>query len=807
MLKNYFKTAVRNLMQHKTYTGINIIGLTIAFVCSILLFLNAKFELSFDDFYKDKNLIFKMYRATNSATNGKETGASMSYPVAPALKLEVPEIKAASRYFWGSSSIEYKAKKINIQTSLVDNDFFEIFSLSVIKGNKSNPLADIGSVVISENAAKIIFNEEDPIGKLIKVKIDVEWKELMVGSVVSNAPKNSSVPYEVLINSQLAPGYTKNKNNWNNSHHDVYVKLKESSSPTSVEDKCRLMLHKYNATDSAYMKDAGYIRDEKGDYQALRLLPLSQFHFDRSVGSGKVISKTYVYTILLISFFILLIACFNFINLNIARSFTRAKEVGVRKSLGADKKQIVVQVWGESLLACTISLIIGIVVSIVLFPSFNKVFGAQLRLDFFYQPITILAFVFGVILVSLLAGGYPALIVSKLNTVSVLKGSVSLKKPGIFRNSLIIFQFTMACFLMACTLIAYKQFEFMRAMPLGFNKESVISLPLSNTQEGRVTLTRFRNRLASNPAIVSISGANMNIGLGKDGSRSKATTGFVHKGKGISTNWMTVDYDFLKTLDIKLLNGRDFSKEYGTDSINGVLVTESAARQFGEKELVGLSFSTDTAKPNYSIVGVISDFHLYSPHNDIEPLTIDISNNEPIRYIFFKTNSSKPLQTMALVETLYKEFEPGKDFKASFLDENTDNWYNDEKKLSMLLAICSVIAIVLSCLGLFALALLMIQQRIKEIGVRKVLGASVFNINTLLVKDFLKLVLIAILIASPLAWWTMGKWLQELPYHITLNAWLFLCIGCIAILISLLTVSFHTIKAAMSNPVKSLRTE
>jgi putative ABC transport system permease protein len=807
MFKNYFKTAVRNLMQHKTYTGINIVGLAIAFVCSILLFLNAKFELSFDDFYKDKDLIFKMYRATNNVTNGKETGASMSYPVAPTLKSEIPEIKATSRYFWGSSSIEYKGKKVNIQTNLVDNDFFEIFSLAVIKGNKSNPLADVGSVAISENAAKIIFNEEDPIGKLIKVKIDVEWKELMVGSVVSNSPKNSSVPYEVLINSQLAPGYIKNKDNWNNSHHDVYVKLKESGSRASVEDKCRLILRKYNATDSAYMKDAGYIKDEKGDYQALRLLPLSQFHFDRSVGSGKIISKTYVYTILLISFFILMIACFNFINLNIARSFTRAKEVGVRKSLGADKKQIFIQIWGESLLACIISLVVGVLVAIVLFPSFNKVFGARIRLDFFYQPTTILILIFSVIVVSLLAGGYPAFIVSKLNTVSVLKGTVSLKKPGIFRNSLIIFQFTMACFLMACTLIAYKQFEFMRAMPLGFNKEAVISLPLSNTQEGRATLTRFRNRLASNPAILSISGANMNIGLGKDGSRSKSTTGFVYKGKGISTNWMSVDYDFLKTLDIKLLKGRDFSTEYGTDSISGVLLTESAARQFGEKEALGLSFSTDTTKPDYSIVGVISDFHLYSPHSEMEPLTIDMSNNEPIRYIFFKTNSNSPLQTMALIETLYKEFEPGKDFEGSFLEENTDNWYKDEKQLSTLLAISSGIAIVLSCLGLFALALLMIQQRIKEIGVRKVLGASVFTINTLLVKEFLKLVVVAILIASPFAWWAMSKWLQDFPYRTTIHIGLFIGIGFTAVFISLLTVSFHTIRAAMSNPVKSLRTE
>lgn len=806
MFKNYFKTAVRNLMQHKTYTGINVFGLAIAFVCSILLFLNARLELSYDDFYSDQDRIFKIYKTAHNTTSGIEKATSMAYPVAPTLKSEIPEVKAASRYFWGSGSVEYNGKKIEVQTNLVDNDFFEIFSLSVIKGNKNNPLSDIGNVVISEYAAKLIFNKEDPIGKLLKVRVDDEWKELMVGSVVKNSPNNSSIVYDVLLSSQLGVGYTENKNNWNNSNHDVYIKLAGNASQQSVEDKCRLMLHKYNATDSAYMKDAGYIKDEKGDYQSMRLLPLKDLHFDTAVGSGRVISKTYVYTILLISFFILMIACFNFINLNIARSFTRAKEVGVRKSLGADRKQIFLQIWGESLFVCTISLVIGVFLAIFLFPSFNKIFGAQLKLDFFYQPGTLMVFILGVMLVSLIAGGYPALVVSRLNAVSVLKGTVSIKKPGIFRNALIIFQFTIACFLMSCTLIAYNQFEFMRTMPLGFDKESVISLPLSNTQKGRTTLTKFRERLASNPAIVSVSGANMNIGLGKDGSRSKSTTGFVHNGKGITTNWMTVDYDFLKTLGVKLLNGRDFSKAYGTDSINAVLVTESIARQFGEKEVVGLTFSTDTLT-HYSIVGVIADFHLYSLHNEMEPLTIDISNSEPIRYIFIKTNSKNPLQTMGIVEKLYKELEPGKEFKATFLDENTNNWYKDEKKLSMLLAICSVVAIVLSCLGLFALALLMIRQRIKEIGVRKVLGASVFKINVLLVKDFLKLVFVAILAASPLAWWAMGKWLQDFPYRTTIHFWLFLSIGIIAVLIALLTVSFHTIRAAMANPVKSLRTE
>jgi putative ABC transport system permease protein len=807
MFRNYMITAVRNLMQHKTYTGINVFGLAVAFLCSILLFLNAKFELSFDDFYPDSDRIFKVYKKANHISNGEKLLTGMSYPVTPALKAEIPEIEAVSRYALGGGGVEYKGKRVNLQVNMVDNDFFRIFSVPFAKGNAHNPLVDLGNTVISESAARIIFNQEDAIGKRISVKVDDQWKEVTVSAVVKDCPRNASVTYHVLVNSELSSHYAESKENWYASSHDVYIRLKANGSQKSVEDKCRWMLAKYNATDSVYMKGAGYLRDEKGDYQTYRLLPLSEFHYHRAIGSGNVISKTYVYTILLVSFFILAIACFNFINLNIARSFTRSKEVGVRKSLGAVKKQIFIQIWTESLLVCSISLIIGLVAATCLFPFFNELFDARLRLNFFYQPATIAILIVGLLLVSLVAGGYPAYIISRLNTVSVLKGAVSLKKPGVFRNSLIIFQFAIACFLMSCTLIAYKQFEFMRTMPLGFNKESVISVPLANIEQGRAILNGFRNRLASDPSIVSISGANINIGLGKDGNRSKSTTSFVYKEKGLSSNWMTVDYDFLKTLDIKLLDGRDFSKAYGTDSLTGVLVTENLAKQFGEKKVTGISFSIDSGIPDYSIVGVISDFHIYSLHRKSEPLVLDLSGIEPIRYVFVKTNAANPLQAMQAIEKVYKELEPGKEFKASFLDENTNNWYGKEKQLSILLAISAIIAVLLSCLGLFALVLLMIRQRVKEIGVRKVLGASVFTINRLLVKDFLKLVFVSILVASPFAWWAMSIWLRDFPYHTSISIWLFLGIGILVIFISFITVCFHTIKAATSNPVNSLRTE
>ncbi len=805
MFKNYFKTAIRNLWKHKTYTSINVFGLALAFICSILLFLNAKHELSFDQAYPGKERIYKMYQYYNSSIEGESYVSSMSFPMAPTLKAEITEIEASSRYFNVGEGVEYKGKKIEVGVDLVDNDFFKIFSIPIVKGTNKTLLNDLGNVVMSELAAKKIFNNEEPIGKLIKVKVYDQWKEFIVSAIIKNAEKNTSVTYDVLIRSELSPEYAEGKNNWHSLNHQVYIKIAANAKQEVIENKCRMMLNKYNVVDTAFMKNALVTKDAKGDYQSLRLLPLSEFHYNKVIGSGNVISKTYIYTILLISFFILAIACFNFINLNIARSFTRTKEIGIRKCLGATKQQVFMQVWGESMLVTLVAMVMGIAGSILLFPSFNKLFGSQLSLDFFYQPSTLFSMFVALLIISLFAGGYPAQVISKLNIISVLKGTASLKKPGLFRNALIIVQFTIACFLMACTFIAYQQFEFMRAMPLGFNKEAIISVPLTNTQQGRATLNTFRNRLASNPAILSVSGANINIGIGKDGGRSKSTTGFDYNGKSVSSNWMTADYDFLKTMGIKLIKGRNFSRDFATDSISGVLITESVAKQFEEKEIIGLSFSTDSAQPNYTVLGVIADFHLYSLHEKIEPLTIDISNYTTIRYLFIKTTTTNLSQSMAIVEKLYKECEPGKEFKGSFLDENTSNWYKKEKQLSLLLAISTSIAITLSCLGLFALALLMIQQRIKEIGIRKVLGASVFSINNLLAKDFLLLVIISIVLASPLAWYTMNTWLQDFPYKTEITIWIFITIGVVAVLISMLTISYQTIKAATANPVKSLR--
>ena len=806
MLKNYLTIAFRNLLKNKTHSAINIFGLAVAFVCSILLFLTAYFDFSYDNFHADKERIYKVYQFANKA-QGEELGSGMSYPTAPTIKNEIQDIEYSSRYQTGGSLVNYHNKEINVGISYVDNDFLNIFSFPVLSGNKANPLAELGNVVITETTAKKVFNTEDPIGKVIKVKVSGEWKDLAVTAVLKELPRNSSIAFDVLARPELRKDYAKNKDNWNMQNHAVYVKLSPTALQKNVEEKLRYIVKKVHPIDEPFLKGQGYVANAQGDYFGMRLLPLMEEHFNGAIGSGNTTSKTYLYMIVLIGFFIMAIACFNFINLNVARAFTRMKEVGVRKCLGANKSQIFTQIWGESLIICTIAFLIGILGATILLPEYNKLMNARLNLSLFKEPLTIVGLIAGMVLVSLLAGGYPAWIVSKFNTVSVLKGKVSFKKSGIFRNALIVLQFTIACLLMICTVIAFQQFEYMRTKPLGFNQEAVISIPISSYDKGQSILNQFRNRVASQPAILSVTGSDVNIGIGKDGDISKSSSGFGYNGNSIFTNTIHVYYDFLKTMDIKLLEGRDFNASFGTDTLNSVIITEGLAKQFKVKDPIGLAFYSDSSQPKNIIIGVVPDFHLYSLHEDLEPTMLNFAKNGFLGYILVKTTGKNPTQTMAMVENIYKDLEPGKPFQGSFIDENTNRWYEKEKKLSQLLGISSSIAILLSCLGLFAIALLMIEQRVKEIGVRKVLGASVTHITSLLSKDFLQLVIIAILIASPVAWWAMHKWLQDFPYRIAISWWIFILTGLAALLIALFTVSFQAIKAAVANPVKSLRTE
>lgn len=805
MIRNYFKTLLRNMRKNKQHTAINIVGMSVAFTCTVLLIVLVYFQFSFDSFHQHRERLFQVYNYS-IGPQGEERSGSMGYPAAPALKAEGTGIEQATRYKYGGRGVKYGEKELDMQTQLVDPDFFTMFSFPVVAGDNKAPLQDPGNAAISEYAAAKLFGKEDPVGKPISVRVDGEWKALVISAVMQDFPQNSTITFDVLARPEISAHYTENKDKWNNTHHPVYVQLSANATQKSVEAQLRNVVRKYNMEDTTYMKNKGYQRDETGAYASMRLLPLEDIYFDRAMHGGSAISKASLYVLLLVAFVILVIACFNFINLSIGLSFTRTKEVGIRKCLGAGKRQVWLQIWGESFFTVLVSLLAGTAASLFILRYLGKTTRIGVSDSVLYQPAVAAILLLLLFVVSFAAAGYPSFIMGKLKTVDVLKGNVS-AKPGVFRNALIVVQFVIACVLICSTIVIYRQFQHLRGASLGYTTASLISVPVHDLTRSKTVVQQMRTRLLSQTSIISVSGSSINLGVGKDGSTSKIGLGFDYNGRPVNTNIMPADHDILKTLNLPLTQGRDFTTDYAADTSTAVIVTESMAKQLSDKGVMGLSFYSDSSQPKWHVVGVIPDFHLYSMHEKAEALTITLANNRQLAYVLIRIATQNPKATMDLVKSMYAQVEPGVDFKGSFVDENIERWYQSEATLSKMFSVAAVVAIVLSCMGLFGIAFIVIRQRVKEIGVRKVLGASVGSVAVLVTKEFIKPVLLAIVIALPLAWWATNKWLQNFEYRIPVQWTVLLATAVIAVVISIATVSFQAIKAAVANPVKSLRTE
>ena len=805
MFKNYFKIVWRNLGKNKGYTFVNIAGLGIAFACSILIFLFCSFQLSFDNFHTDKDRIFQPYFNFSTKEGIKKNGG-MCFPFAPNLKAEYPEVEKAARIINLAGIVRYKDKVYESFVNGTDEDLLDIFSFPLVTGSKSSALNGLSNIIITQTTAKKIFDTENPLDKTIQVQIDHQWQNFIVSGVLKDYPENSSIRFESFVRIENAPGYTNLQNNWGAYNHYAYLKLKPSVSAMAFQNKVQPFFEKYFKTNVDDAKKEGITPDKNGHYTSLGLLPLKQIHFATDIlGDGA--AKALIYTMMSIALVILLIASFNFINLSIALSITRAKEMGVRKSLGAQKKQVFYQLFGESFLVFFMGWLIGIIAAAVQLMQAATIFKVNMSLAFIFQPQIIALQLAGFFFITLLAGGYPAWSVSRFNAVEILKGKISLKRPGLLRNTIIITQFTIACLLICCTIIVSQQTAYLRKIPLGFNKEQIISIPVTNEDNGNLVLQKFRQALASQTGIVSVTGSDINIGKGLDNRTSRATIGFEYNGKNVSTDWLRVDFDYLKTLDIPLLAGRDFSRQFSTDTSEAVIITQSMAEAIGEKNAVGKFLWPDSSQPKLQVIGVIPDFHLYSLKNKMAPVTLNIFQQSNLNYVFVKVFPQNMESSMKLIKDLYKDIAPNSVFKASFMDLNVDKWFTEDQMIGKVIGASSFVSILLSCMGLFAIAWLIIQQRTKEIGVRKVLGAGISTILLLLSKDYLKLVLVAIVIASIGALFLMNAWLKTFPYKINIEWWVFALMAVLSITIAVLTVGYQSIRAALMNPVKSLKVE
>lgn len=806
MIRNYIKIALRNLWKDRTFTALNVIGLTAAFGVAFLLSMYALFELSFDRFHENIGSIYGVY--TNEQTpKGTVSSEANPIPFAEALREEVPGVEKIARYVTGGPLITYKGNTFRIGSAWTDPDFFEIFSFPILKGNRTNPISDKASIVLSKKIATSIFGTETAIGKTITIQREGEEVPVTVTAIFENMPEASSLEAGAILNIKNLPNsfYAANLDNWSDHNHSVYMMLAQGMSPSQFEKATKDFSARHFAENIASAKRDGAQTNMDGVFRQIKLLPFTDKSFVIVKDGLVTTSKTLQYIVLGIAFLILFIASVNFINMSLAKSTQRLREIGMRKTLGAGKTQLFFQFWGESILVFIVSVVFGGLVAFALLKPFQTLFDTRASFVSISNPMMIFGAIFSILLITLVAGGYPALMMSRKGTLQSLKGKLEVSGGNGLRNILMVVQFSIAIILISGTLVLWQQLDYLRKKDLGFNKEQVIAFPLNTNQTPSNVMHQLRNELASYPEVLHVTAADNILGMGRDGTRSRSILGFDYKNRQVSTAMLSVDYDYPETLDIKLLKGRSFNRNHPSDSLS-VLINEAMVKELGEENPLNadLIFGGST---KYTVIGIVKDYNFQELNEEVKPLTFFMDGDSPMRYAYVKITPNNLSETYDKIKTIWKKIEPNTEFLGSFLDENIDRTLKKERTMTTMISSGSILAIILSCIGLFAISLLVVSQRQKEIGIRKVVGASVSTITVLLTKDFLKLVGIAFLIATPIAWYVTSQWLQNYVYRIDLNFWIFLAAGVIALIIAVLTISFRTIQAALKNPVESLKTE
>jgi putative ABC transport system permease protein len=786
MIKNYFKIAFRNLLLNKFFSIINISGLAIGMASAILIFLWIQNEVSYDRFHTNSD---RLYQVWGNDVVGGETRSGMPTPeiMAPVLKNDVPEIERVSRVTWGEDYLFTVGDKIlKAKGNLVDPAFLSIFSFPLIEGNTNTVLKDPYSIVITQQLAKKIFGNEVAVGKMISVENDENYK---VTGVLKDLPNNTQFNFEYLMSYEhrSMKGYI--DSDWTDISIRTYALLKPNASFAAANGK---------------IKDVVINRSGKRSKTTQFLYPVSKVRLYSNFENGKVTGGRIerVKTFGIIAIFILLIACINFMNLSTARSEKRAKEVGIRKVVGAMKKSLIGQFLAESVLMAFIAGILAVAAVQLSLPVFNRLVEKQLFVYFSNIYFWISSFGF-ILITGILAGSYPAFFLSAFKPVFVLKGTF--KKVNALvtpRKVLVVLQFTFAIAMIICTLIVGQQIKFAQTREAGYDKNDL----------GYVFM---QGDIGKNYQLIKNELLNSGVALSISKTQAPLTQNW---SWGISMNWQgkdpntkvqvnryTEDGDLVKTAGMKLVQGRDIdATNYPSDS-TACLINEAAVKAMGFKNPIGQVIFDDPI--NWHVIGVIKDFILESPYENIKPFMIK-GPKYGGNVMHIKLNqANSTAQNLARAEIIFRKYNPLYPFEFHFTDEEYAQKFGDEKLTGTLASLFAALTIFISCLGLFGLATYMAETRIKEIGVRKVLGASVASITSLLSKDFIKLVIVAILVASPLAWWAMSKWLSGYDYRVTISWETFFIAGLISVLIALVTVSYQSIKAAVANPVKSLRTE
>jgi putative ABC transport system permease protein len=814
MITNYIKIAIRNLLKQKGLTFINVLGLSIGLACFSLFLLYAVNEFSFDRFHKKADRTYRMYRWT-APMNGKEPEGDiyLPMPLGPAIKADFPDVEQIVRIRgdWGEELVRTNDNIHQLGICFADPEFFQVFDFPLLYGDSSAALFEQNSLVITEKTALQLFGESNPTGRTLEIKYGENYVPFKVTAVAKNLPVNSTIVFELLGNFQYwenRPENAKRKNNWNHSAYQTFVQLRPGSGLANDAERLLQFRRKYYPNEENELRELGYW---KGSDAPVRygLQPLCDMHTNMKIGGGDVppTDPEHIWILLAIAGGVLLIACINFTTLAIGRSARRAREVGVRKVVGSSRVQLVGQFLTEAMLLVAISAALGVVLGQTLLPYFNDLSGRELVFSLKMYPE--IGWLSGglVLLVGLLAGSYPALTLSGFKPLDVLKSKVRLGGSNLFTKSLVTVQFVLSVGLIISTLVILRQLQFMQSQHPGFQKENVVVID-ANRVDTKKVYPLFLQSVRAQPGVLGVTGSEISLGAGMGWSLSS----WNFQGQSKEAYEYFVDKDYLGVMGIPLLAGRNFNPAIATDTINSVIVNEAFVRDFNwtnetaiGQQLSGYYEREGSAQP--VIIGVVKNFHFRPFKEEIKPqLFHQFADYQPHKFLV-RLNAGDPAPALSALEKTWNGLVSDVPFKYSFLDEDLNKFYRAEQRWSKIIGWAGGISIFLACLGLFGLAALAAVNRTREIGIRRVLGASVPAITGLLSKDFVRLVLIATVIAVPLAWYFMSQWLDNFAYRISLEWWVFALSGAGAIAIAFLTVSVQSIKAALDNPVNSLRNE
>lgn len=794
MLKNYFKIAWRNLWKNKVYALTNLAGLSIGLACVMLITLFVKDELSYDRFHEKAP---RLYRIVNEAGDpeGNTHTSGISGPVhGPGFQAEIPEITSICRMLGGSALVKKEKEVISEGFLYADSTFFQLFSFRLLEGNPSSVLTGANGIIISEKLATKYFNSIDVVGKTLEMNIDGEMEAFTVEGLAENTPLNSTIQFDMLLPmSRRLKGVT---SDWTSFYVNTFVLLNPQANLKQVEAKMERVKENHMGKEIEEMrKSLG-----SGIYMHFKLQPFLEVHlteeYSTSNGLQNGSNANYSYILGGIALFILLIACINFINLTLGRSIGRGKEIALRKVNGSSRKQLIAQFLGEAFILTLLAFIPAILFVKLSLPFFSELAHKKLEAFYLLETQSVILFALLLIVNTLLAGFYPAMVLSGQHPVRMLSGKLKLNSRNYLGKSLVVAQFIIAVFLMTGTFIMQKQFGYLIHKDLGYDPEGVVTVMLPWNQEGAY-LEVFKNELSSHTFISEI------------GGQSSSFTGFTGMGIKVEgkewpgTAYKKIDNHFLPLLNIPLISGRNFFNSAG-DSLN-CIVNKAFVNEAGWNNPIGQI--VEWGDKELRIIGVTEDFHHQSLKSKIEPLLMNQRPTEKYGEVMMKIDPQRKEEAIQAIRNVWNKLIPTRPLNYSFLEDTLSRQYESEKRWKNIVSIAAALSVFISCLGLFGLAALAIENRTKEIGIRKVLGASVSSIMALLSKGFIQLVLLAICIAAPLAWYAMNRWLEDFAYRIELQWWMFALAGLLAVVIALLTVSFQSVKAALMNPVKSLRSD